>query len=261
MIERTFVAQRTREYYIRKYVEKTLGNVGISTITLKKIPLGEKIVIHTSRPSLIVGSRGANIRSLTKALKEKFNLENPQIEISEVSNPFLNANIVAERIVSSLERFGSARFKGVGHKMMENVINAGALGIEIIISGKIPGARAKSWRFYTGYLKKCGDVALSVHKAKKSALLKSGIIGVKVAIMPPDIVLPDKIKLLEEPEQIVAPVEKETAAPAKAAPKKRRSTKRSADKKDTKKESSEVKTADVSESVEAVETATEVGDS
>ena len=261
MIERTFVAQRTREYYIRKYVEKTLGNVGISTISLKKIPLGEKIVIHTSRPSLIVGSRGANIRSLTKALKEKFHLENPQIEISEVSNPFLNANIVAERIVSSLERFGSARFKGVGHKMMENVINAGALGIEIIISGKIPGARAKSWRFYTGYLKKCGDVALSVHKAKKSALLKSGIIGVKVAIMPPDIVLPDKITLLEEPEQIVAPVEKETAAPAKAAPKKRRSTKRSADKKDTKKESSEVKTADVSESVEAVETATEVSDS
>ena len=261
MIERTFVAQRTREYYIRKYVEKTLGNVGISTISLKKIPLGEKIVIHTSRPSLIVGSRGANIRSLTKALKEKFHLENPQIEISEVSNPFLNANIVAERIVSSLERFGSARFKGVGHKMMENVINAGALGIEIIISGKIPGARAKSWRFYTGYLKKCGDVALSVHKAKKSALLKSGIIGVKVAIMPPDIVLPDKITLLEEPEQIVAPVEKETAAPAKAAPKKRRSTKRSADKKDTKKESSEVKTADVSESVEAVETVTEVSDS
>ncbi len=261
MIERTFVAQRTREYYIRKYVEKTLGNVGISTISLKKIPLGEKIVIHTSRPSLIVGSRGANIRSLTKALKEKFHLENPQIEISEVSNPFLNANIVAERIVSSLERFGSARFKGVGHKMMENVINAGALGIEIIISGKIPGARAKSWRFYTGYLKKCGDVALSVHKAKKSALLKSGIIGVKVAIMPPDIVLPDKITLLEEPEQIVAPVEKETAAPAKAAPKKRRSPKKSADKKDIKKESSEVKNADVSESVEAVETATEVSDS
>ena len=102
MIERTFVAQRTREYYIRKFVEKTLGNVGISTISLKKIPLGEKIVIHTSRPSLIVGSKGANIRSLTKILKEKFNLENPQIEISEVSNPFLNANIVAERIVSSL---------------------------------------------------------------------------------------------------------------------------------------------------------------
>jgi len=235
MIERTFVAQRTREYYIRKYVEKILGNVGISTISLKKIPLGEKIVIHTSRPSLIVGSKGANIRSLTKTLKEKFNLENPQVEISEVTNPFLDANIVTERIVSSLERFGSARFKGIGHKMMENVMNAGALGVEIIISGKIPSARARSWRFYTGYLKKCGDVALSVRTAKKAALLKSGIIGVKVAIMPPDIVLPDKIKLLEEPEQVAAPLEKETAA-AKLPAKKKRSTKRAADKKWAKKE-------------------------
>ena len=255
MIERTFVSQRTREYYIRKYVEKTLGNVGISTISLKKIPMGEKIVIHTSRPSLIVGSKGANIRSLTKMLKEKFNLENPQIEISEVSNPFLDANIVAERIVSSLERFGSARFKGVGHKMMENVMNAGALGIELIISGKIPGARAKSWRFYTGYLKKCGDVALSVRAARKSALLKSGIIGVKVAIMPPDIVLPDKIKLLEEPEQIVAPVEKETAAPAKAPAKRKRTTKKPADKKDTKKEVESTKSTEESSEVKAEEPA------
>lgn len=252
MIERTFVAQRTREYYLRKYVERTLGNVGISTISLKKIPLGEKIVIHTSRPSLIVGSKGANIRSLTKNLKEKFNLENPQIEITEVPNPFLDANIVAERIVSSLERFGSARFKGIGHKMMENVMNAGALGIELIISGKIPGARAKSWRFYTGYLKKCGDVALSVHVARKSALLKSGIIGVKVAIMPPDIVLPDKIKLLEEPEQVVAPVEKESTEKAKAPAKKKRTPRKSAKSKEA---PAETKTAEKSE-VKAEETET-----
>ena len=138
MIDRTFIAQKTREYFIRKYVGEMLGSVGISSISLKKIPLGEKIVINTSRPSLIVGSKGANIRSLTKALKEKFNLENPQIEINEVKNIFLDANVVAERIVSSLERFGSARFKGVGHKMMENVMNAGALGVEIIISEEFP---------------------------------------------------------------------------------------------------------------------------
>jgi small subunit ribosomal protein S3 len=262
MIERTFVAQRTREYYIRKFVEKSLGNVGISTITLKKIPLGEKIVISTSRPSLIVGSKGANIRSLTKTLKEKFNLENPQIEINEVSNPFLNANIVAERIVSSLERFGSARFKGIGHKMMENVMNAGALGIEITISGKIPGARAKSWRFYTGYLKKCGDVALSVRVAKKSALLKSGIIGVKVAIMPPDIVLPDKIKLLEEPEQVVAPVEKESAEKPKAPKRKRAAPKKSKSKEEAKAESSEQPAAaEETKAAEATETSTEVSNS
>ncbi|MBI2125235.1 30S ribosomal protein S3 [Candidatus Woesearchaeota archaeon] len=225
MIERTFIAQKTREYFIRKFVEEKLGNVGISSISLKKIPLGEKIIINTSRPSLIVGSKGANIRSLTKTLKEKFNLENPQIEINEVKNIFLDANVVAERIVSSLERFGSARFKGIGHKMMENVMNAGALGVEITVSGKVPSARARSWRFYTGYLKKCGDVALSVRTAKKAALLKSGILGIKVAIMPPDIVLPDKTIILEELEQVVEEVKKEPVK--KEAPKKRASRKKS----------------------------------
>ncbi len=199
MIERQFIAQKTKEYFIKKYIEDRLKGVGISQIRLKKIPLGEKIIILASKPSLIVGSKGANIRELTRVLKTEFKLENPQIEINEVKDIFLDANIVAQRIAASLERFGSARFKSIGHKMMENIINSGALGVEIIISGKIPSARAKSWRFYQGYLKKCGDIAISgVRNAKTSALLKSGIVGVKVAIMPPDLVLPDRVEILSE---------------------------------------------------------------
>ena len=89
-------------------------------------------------------------------MKDIFNLENPQVEISEVEIPDLDANIVAERIVNSLERYGHQRFKGIGHKAMEDVMRAGALGIEILISGKIPSDRSKSWRFYQGYLKKSG---------------------------------------------------------------------------------------------------------
>src|SRR3989338_5038757 len=92
MIEREFIAQKTREFYIRKHVEEILGNVGISSVRLKKIPLGEKIVIETSRPSLIVGLKGSNIKALTKTLKEKFNLENPQNEIQEVKKNFFLRN-------------------------------------------------------------------------------------------------------------------------------------------------------------------------
>ncbi len=200
MIEREFILQRTKEFYIKKYIENKLKGVGISQIKLKKIPLGEKIIIHASRPSMIVGSKGSNIKDLTRALKQEFHLENPQIEINEVKDIFLDANIVAQRIASSLERFGSARFKSIGHKVMENVLNSGALGVELVISGKIPGARAKSWRFYQGYLKKCGDIALTgVRSAQATALLKSGVIGVKVAIMPPGLVLPDDVEILSEP--------------------------------------------------------------
>ena len=201
MIERKFVAQKMKEHQIEEYISQSLENVGHSHTKLVKTPLGEKIVIFASRPGLIVGRKGQNIKQLTRTLKKRFELENPQIEISEVDNPNLDAKIVAEKIVDALEKFGSEKFKAIGHKIMADVMHAGALGIEIIISGKVPSSRAKSWRFYSGYLKKCGDVAImGVRRADAQAQLKTGIIGVKVRIMPPDIKLPDNIELVEELE-------------------------------------------------------------
>ncbi len=198
MIERQFVLEKTKELKIKQYLNERLRKVGLSQIKVKKIPLGEKIVIQTSRPSLIVGSKGSNIKELTRELKQKFHMENPQIEILEIKEPYLDPHVVAEKIVSSLERFGASRFKGVGHKMMEQVMQAGALGVEIVVSGKLPSARARSWRFYAGYLKKCGSVAMEdVRIGTQAALLKSGIIGVKVMIMPPDVNLPDKVVFKE----------------------------------------------------------------
>src|SRR3989344_2069568 len=161
MIERKFVASNIKEFQVTEYISETLKNVGHSHTKIQKTPLGEKIIIMASRPGLIVGRKGENIKKLTKTLKTKFKFENPQIEIKEVDNIYLDAQIVAERISSTLERFGSGNFKGIGHKTMADVIKAGGRGIEIIMSGKIPGARAKSWRFYQGYLKKCGDIAVA----------------------------------------------------------------------------------------------------
>jgi small subunit ribosomal protein S3 len=172
-----------------------------------KTPLGEKIIIYASRPGLIVGRKGQNIKELTENLKRKFKLENPQIEISEVENISLDANIVAERIMGALERFGAEKFKAVGHKTMQNVMDAGALGVEIIVSGKIPSSRAKSWRFYQGYLKKCGDIALTgVNKAQTQAKLKTGTVGIKVSIMPPDTKLPDKVELIDTKQEEIEEV-------------------------------------------------------
>lgn len=201
MIERKFVAQKFKEFQIQEYITQNLDNVGHSHTKMIKTPLGEKIIIYASRPGLIVGRKGQNIKQLTKTLKKRFDLENPQIEISEVENPNLDASIVAEKIVDALEKFGSEKFKAIGHKIMTDVMKAGAFGIEIVVSGKVPSARAKSWRFYSGYLKKCGDTAIiGVRKADAQAKLKTGIIGVKVKIMPPNIKLPDNIELIEEKE-------------------------------------------------------------
>ena len=220
MIERKFVAQKFKEFQIQEYIMQNLENVGHSHTKMVKTPLGEKIIIYASRPGLIVGRKGQNIKQLTKTLKKKFNLENPQIEISEVESPNLDAHIVAEKIVDALEKFGSEKFKAIGHKIMTEVMRAGALGIEIVVSGKVPSARAKSWRFYSGYLKKCGDIAVTgVRKADVQAQLKTGIIGIKVKIMPPDIKLPDDIELVEQKEIKIEEVKESKVEVAKESAK------------------------------------------
>ncbi|MGV8141618.1 MAG: 30S ribosomal protein S3 [Candidatus Woesearchaeota archaeon] len=199
MIERKFVAENLKEFQIEEYLRGNLGKAGLSYIKMQRTPLGEKILICSSRPGLIVGKSGSNIARLTKDLKEKFNLENPQIELLEEENPMTDANIVAEGIANSLERFGTARFKGIGHKAITDVMSAGARGVEVLISGKVPSSRAKTWRFWMGYLKKSGDIAVSgVDVAYTSAKLKTGVIGVQVRIMPSSTKMPDDIVFIDQ---------------------------------------------------------------
>jgi len=199
MIERQFIMQKKKEFEIEQFITSSLKRVGLSHLKIQRTPLGEKIILYTSKPGLVVGRAGQNIKNLTEQLKKRFKLENPQIEIAEVEDINLNPNIVAERIATTLERYGSKRFKAIIHKALEDIMNAGALGAEIIISGKVPSDRAKSWRISAGYLRKCGDIAITkIRKAKTQAELKTGIIGIKVNITPPDPSLLDKIELNEE---------------------------------------------------------------
>jgi small subunit ribosomal protein S3 len=218
MMQKKIIDQKIKELEIQEFVEKNLTGVGLSTTSLQVTPMAEKIIINTSRPGLVVGRKGQSIKKMTGLLKKKFNLENPQIEINEVTDVNLDAAIIAERIANTLERFGINRFKGVGHKSMEDAMNAGALGIEILISGKVPSQRAKRWRFYQGYLKKCGDIAVTgVKTAYKTAFLKTGSIGIQVRLMPPDLELPDKVrfKTKDDPAKVQ---EAAPAVPAESAP-------------------------------------------
>lgn len=242
MIEKKFVEQKVKEAMIEEYITNRLKNVGHSQTKLQRTPLGEKIIISTSHPGLVVGRKGDNIKDLTINIKREFKLENPQIEIAEVENPFLDSRIVAERIASTLEKFGANKFKGVGHKTMTDVLLAGALGVEILISGKIPGARAKTWRFYAGYLKKCGDIAITkVKRANVYAQLKSGTVGVKVTIMPPDVQLPDKvtIKDFEEPKLVVEDKTEEAEQVQKKKPARKQAPKKQRKKPAKKEEAAE----------------------
>ncbi len=229
MIERQFVAQRLKEFLIQEFVGESLERVGHSKTKMQRTPLGEKIIVHASRPGLVVGRKGANIKLLTTNLKKKFELDNPQLEISEVEDIHLDAQIVAETIANTLERFGTQRLKGVGHKTMSEVMRAGARGVEILISGKIPSSRSKTWRFYQGYLKKCGQASIDqVRVAYVDAHLKSGTIGIQVRIMPPDVVLPDNITFkADEPEPEEEKKEGEPKKEAKVKEKKEEKSEKS----------------------------------
>jgi len=203
MDEKKFVAFKKKEYAMKKYVWNSLGKGKVSAIRVEYTPIGEKIVVATDKPGLIIGSRGEKIDLLTRVLKQKFKLENPNIEISEIGNASLDAQLVADRIALDLEKFGNLKFKNIAYKELVKIMKAGALGVELRLSGKLPSDRAKSWRFAAGYLKKVGDSAKVVDKAQSIALTKLGISGIKVSILPPNAKIHDRIDITDELRRLV----------------------------------------------------------
>ena len=198
MEEKKVVEFKKEEFSIRENIKKTLGKGKISKVKIEYTPVGEKIIISTNKPGLVIGRGGEKIAEFTKLLKTKFKLENPHIEIDEITKPEYDAQIMADEIALSLERFGPIRFKVVAYRTLQRIINAGALGVEIRLNGKLPGSRAKSWRFAQGYLKKTGDSAKVVDRAQARAETKPGTVGIKVSILAPDAILKDRINIDEQ---------------------------------------------------------------
>jgi len=198
MEEKNVVKFKKDEFAMKEFIKTSLGRGRISKVKIEYTPVGEKIIISTHKTGLIIGRGGERIDELTRTLKTKFKLENPHLEIEEIRNPEFDAQITADEIALSLERFGPLKFKVIAYRTLQKIIEAKALGAEIRLSGKLPGARAKSWRFAQGYLKKTGDSAKVVDNAQSRAETKPGTVGVKVGILAPDAILNDKIIINDE---------------------------------------------------------------
>jgi len=193
MEEKKFVVFKKEELGVKEYIKKALGKGKISTVGIEYTPVGEKIAISTSKPGLVIGRKGEKIDELTKILKKRFRLDNPHIEIREIKNPFLDAQLVADEIALLLERQGSLKFKVIAYKMLDSIMKAGALGAELVLSGRLPSERAKSWRFSQGYLKKTGHPSKVVYRAMAQAVNIQGVTGIKVSILPPEAPIHDRI--------------------------------------------------------------------
>jgi len=201
-IVKRLITESVKRTEIDEFLQKKLERAGYGGVTISKTPLGTHIVIYAMRPGLVIGRGGETIRELATTLEEKFKVSNPQISVSEIEIPELNAYVVASRIAAALQR--GIHFRRAGFWALNQVMEAGALGAEIVISGKLRTERARFEKFRAGYFPKCGDPPLKyMRKAEVHVQLKPGIFGVRVRIMPPDAKFPDKIEIIvpTEPEE------------------------------------------------------------
>ncbi|MCD6448559.1 MAG: 30S ribosomal protein S3 [Thermoplasmata archaeon] len=197
-IERKFVQENQKRVLLKEFLMKESERAGFGGLKIQRTPMGTLITMQIERPGLIIGKGGKRIKELTEIIEKKFNVENPQIEIEEVGgNVALNAQLMAQKVAAALER--GWHFRRVGHSTVRRIMDAGARGCQVIISGKLTGARHRTEKFTAGYVKYCGEVAKQVmEEGMAVAITKPGIIGVKVRIMPPDARLPDEVEILEE---------------------------------------------------------------
>ena len=193
--ERKFIRENTKRSLIKKFLVKEIEGAGFGGMNIQRTPIGTRVNILVERPGMVIGKGGSKIKQLTASIQEKFDVENPQIEIQEAgASAALNAQIMAEKLAEALQR--GWHFRRAGHSTVRRIMNSGAKGCQIVIAGKLTGARHRTEKFTEGHVKYCGEVALEVmDNGFASAKLKAGVLGVKVRIMKPDAKLPGEVKL------------------------------------------------------------------
>ncbi|MBX0325934.1 30S ribosomal protein S3 [Halomicroarcula sp. F13] len=197
--EQQFIEDGLQRTQIDEFFADELGRAGYGGMDVAKTPMGTQIVLKAEKPGMVIGKGGKNIRKITTELEERFDLDDPQIDVQEVEEPDLNARIVADRLGNALER--GWYFRKAGHTTIDRIMEAGAKGAEIVLSGKVTGARSRVEKFNRGYIKHNGEPAEDiVDSGVGVAVMKLGTIGVRVKIIPPNAELPDDFEIYEDVE-------------------------------------------------------------
>jgi small subunit ribosomal protein S3 len=216
-----FIEQNSRRLAIDEFLSAELNAAGYGGVEIRKMPMKTEVVVLASRPGVVIGRRGSKIRDLTYILENQFGIENVQVEVSEIENPWLDAAVMASRLARQLER--GVRFRRMAYWILRRVMRAGAIGCEIIVKGKLSSRRARYQKFKQGTIAKTGEPASAfVDEADDRAVLKPGVIGIKVRIMRPESNLPgvvhikppkpkkqEEIELVKKPEEEVTSEEEE----------------------------------------------------
>jgi small subunit ribosomal protein S3 len=203
-----FIEDSIKKAEIDEFLQNEFERAGYGGVSITKTPLGTHLVIYTMRPGIVIGRGGETIRALATVLEENFQLPSPQISVAEIEIPELNAYVVASRIASALKR--GVHYRRAGFWGLNQIMDAGALGAEIIISGKLRTDRARYEKFRAGYLPKSGEPPRKyMRKAELHVQLKPGILGVKVRLIPPDSEFPDQVQVQILDEELEKETEEE----------------------------------------------------
>ncbi|MFH0815244.1 MAG: 30S ribosomal protein S3 [Methanobacteriota archaeon] len=194
--ERKFVIENVRRELLREYMMEQTKRAGFGGLDIQRTPMGTRVTLLTERPGLVIGRKGSAIKTLTDEIQNRFKFDNPQIEVQEVENPGCNAQIMSEKLAQALEM--GWHFRRAGHSTVRRIMESGAKGCLIVISGKLTGQRHRTEKFKDGHIKFCGETKiLWMDIGFSTAKLKPGVIGVKVQIMKPNAKLPDEITVKE----------------------------------------------------------------
>jgi len=184
--KRKFVAEGIFYAELNQLFIRELAEEGYSGVEVRVTPTRTEIIIRATRTKNVLGDKGRRIRELTSVVQKRFNFREGTVE--------LYAERVANRGLSAVAQAESLRYKLLGglavrracYGVVRFIMESGARGTEVIVSGKLRAQRAKSMKFRDGYMIKTGQpVKDYVDSATRHVLLRQGVLGVKVAIMLP----------------------------------------------------------------------------
>ncbi len=203
---RNIIHRNIERQLVREFLLRETERAGFGGLEFNRTPEGTKVTLQAEQVGRVIGRRGKVIHELQRRLQEDFNLDKPRLEVNEIEEPRLSAQVMASRLASSLER--GWFFRRAGHSTSQNIMDAGARGCLIILSGKISGARHRVQKFQKGHIKFCGETALEfMDEGFSTAVKKLGTIGCTVRIMRPGVKLPHEISIQDRAESGLGPIE------------------------------------------------------
>src|SRR2546425_12071675 len=201
--DRRIVIENVRRMLLKEDLMRATQRAAFGGLDIQRTRMGTRVTLIAERPGLVIGRKGGAIKAHTEAVDRQFNFDNPQIEVQEVSNPSLNAQIMAAKLANALER--GWHFRRAGHSTVRRIMEAGAKGCLVVIAGKLTGQRHRTEKFKAGHIKYCGEPRnLWMDLGFASAKLKPGIIGVTVEIMDPRAKLPDEVEIKKPTAEYLA---------------------------------------------------------